>query len=71
MQEYYCRIRALRWQAISARAEEEDTEEQAVTEKWHFESRFRELAEGEMDVLAAECKASGLNHLFKAALKLN
>ena len=71
VQEYYSRLRALRWQAISARAEEEDTEEQAEADNWHFQWKLQELAEGDMDVLSAECKAAGLSHLFKAALKLN
>lgn len=61
----------MRWQAISARAEEEDTQEQAEEDSWHFKLKLQELAEGDMDVLAAECKAAGLSHLFKAALKLN
>ena len=64
-------MRALRWQAISARAEEEDTSDQAVADSWHFESKFQELGEGDMDILSAQCKAAGLTHLFKAALKLN
>ena len=71
MQEYFSRLKALRWQAISARAEEEDTGEQASADDWHFEGKFQELAEGDMDVLSAVCKAAGLSHLFKAALKLN
>lgn len=68
LQEYYSRIKALRWQAMSVRAEEEDPDKEP---EWQFKGKFRELEEGDMDVLSAECKTAGLYHLFKAALKLS
>lgn len=72
VQEYCRRLKAMRWQAIGVRAEESD---QPVIESqgsyaWHFLEDFRELGEGDMDVLAVRCAEAGLTHLFKAALKL-
>lgn len=70
MQEYQHRIKAMRWQAISVRAEEWDEINPAAIAAWHFKAKLQELGEGDMDVLSAECNAAGLSHLFKAALKL-
>jgi len=72
VKEYCRRLKAMRWQAIGVRAEESD---QPVIESqgsyaWHFLEDFRELGEGDMDVLAVRCAEAGLTHLFKAALKL-
>ena len=70
VQEYYSRLKALRWQAISVRAEEQGATGLSSPSEWHFQGKFQELGEGDMDVLSAECKSAGLSHLFKAALKL-
>lgn len=50
---------------MSVRAEETDEEH-----AWRFGGKFCELGEGDMHVLAAECRTAGLDHLFEAALKL-
>ena len=60
----------MRWQAIAVRAEEWDEDECKADTCWHFQAKLQELGEGDMDILASECKAVGLSHLFKAALKL-
>jgi hypothetical protein len=72
MQEYCRRIKAMRWQAISVRAEETDQPVSGPlnSRAWHFQAAFQELGEGDMDVLAVKCADASLTHLFKAALKL-
>lgn len=70
VQEYYARIKALRWQAMGLRAEEVDEPEGGSLQRWHFPHKLQELGEGDLDVLSKECANVGLGHLFKAALKL-
>ena len=58
-------------QAVAIRAEEVDAEAVAIKDlPWHSDETFQELEESDIDVLAARCKAAGLEHLFRTALKL-
>ena len=68
--EFVSRIRHLRWQAMSVRAEETVDATVGKCEDMRFRGSFRELGEGDMDVLASECRSAGLEHLFLAAMKL-
>ena len=68
--EFVTRIRHLRWQAMSVRAEEMVDATDGNCEDMRFKGSFRELGEGDMDVLALECRTAGLEHLFLAAMKL-
>ncbi|KAK9839202.1 hypothetical protein WJX81_001051 [Elliptochloris bilobata] len=73
--EYVKRIRALRWLAMALRAQEAAQADAPGSAGRCFTAPdarpLRELAaDGGLSVLGAECRAVGLEHLFKAALKI-
>lgn len=63
--EYGARLRALRWSAMSVRGEEPGSTERALP------APLEELPADDMGLLAARCRACGVEALFLSALKLD
>lgn len=56
---------------MSIRAEESESSPSGDWEHlFRFSEELQELGEGDMDVLAAECRSANLEHLFLAVVKL-